>query len=81
MSRNETDLASLIADKASVFFFAVVHPRLPEPSEEHPDIPTEQGTEYNKVGICSFPFTVIIAISGKPSRFASPSLSGKGKGG
>ena len=82
MSKNDTPRASLIASKVSAPWLATFHPRFSCSLDTHPATPSAQGTENTRLGTRSlFPDTVIMRKSGYPSKLASPSLMGTGKGG
>lgn len=80
-SKKARDLASLTKSNAFTPVFATDHPRRPAPPCTQPGIPLAHGTEKTRLGTWSFPETVMASKSGKPSRFASPSLKATGKEG
>jgi hypothetical protein len=81
-SKNVSALASLTSSNAFAPFVASLQPRRSLAPLGHPGMKFPQGTEKTRFGIwLPESETVIASKSGKPSRFASPSLRAMGKDG
>jgi hypothetical protein len=83
ISKNATLRASFTASKASAPFVTSWKPLLPSPFSSHPPRPLTQGSENSSFGVCELSegLYTMKRRSGKPSRFASPSLMGRGRAG